>query len=155
MESELQTTNVDIEVTGDVFETKLPERKMFLQLPDERPLLRRSTSPSIVLSGEDDFKILPARSTSDLPSQDQSRKPSSSRKNSIVSFFFPSKSPQLSPEEAKHGEKGKFLSPAGLSVPSSVTKSKGKTLNKKYTALLSFIILFFIHLERSLRQMRT
>jgi hypothetical protein len=93
MELELQTTDADIEATGDVFETKLPERKMFLQLPDERPLLRRSTSPSIVLSGEDDCKISPARSTSDLPSPDQSRKPSSSRKSSIVSFFFQAKVP--------------------------------------------------------------
>ena len=57
MEFELQTTNVDIEATGDDFETKLPERNMFLQLPDERPLLRRSTSPSIVFSAESFYKI--------------------------------------------------------------------------------------------------
>ena len=130
MDFEIQTTNVDIEATGDNFETKLPEHKMFLQLPNERPLLRRSTSPSIVLSGEDDCKITPAKSTSDLPSPDQSRKPSSSRKNSIVSFFFPSKSPKLSPEEVKHGEQGKFLSPADLTDSSSVLKLKGKTLKK-------------------------
>ena len=147
MEFELQTTNADIEATGDVFETKLQECKMFLQLPDERPLLRRSTSPSIVLSGEDDCKISLARSTSVLPSPDGSRKLSSSRKNSIVSFFFPSKSPELSPEEAKQNEseRGKFLSPAGLLDSSSALK---------LSALLSFIILFFIHLEQSLRQMR-
>ena len=130
MEFELQTANADIEASGDVFDTKLPERKMFLQLPDERPLLRRSTSPSIVLSGEDGCKISPARSTSFLPSPDLSRKPSSSRKNSIVSFFFPSKSPHLSPEEAQHGEQGKFLNPSDLTDSSSVLKPKEKTLKK-------------------------
>ena len=92
MDFEIQTTNVDIEASGDVFETKLPKRKMFLQLPDERPLLRRSTSPSIVLSGDDDCKISPAKSTSVLPSPDQShsistRKPLGFRTNSIISFL--------------------------------------------------------------------
>ena len=135
MEFELKTTAVDIESSGDVFETKLPDRKMFLQLPDERPLLRRSTSPSIKLPGEDDCKISPARSTSVLPSPDLSHTPSlkklsGSRKNSIVSFFFPNKSPQMSPEEQKHGEHRKFLSPAGFNDSSSVPKSKGKLLKK-------------------------
>ena len=49
-----------------------------------------------------------------------------SRKNSIVSFLFPGKSPILSPDESKSK---KFLSPGASSAQSS-PKSKGKFLKK-------------------------
>ena len=65
-------------------------------------------------------KITPTRSnecipasTTDLPTNKV--KPGS-RKNSIVSFLFPSKSPQLSPEE---GKSKKFLSPGATESPKS------------------------------------
>ena len=51
-----------------------------------------------------------------------------SRKNSIVSFLFPGKSPTLSPDESKSK---KFLSPGpGASSAQSSPKSKGKFLKK-------------------------
>ena len=127
MELELQETS------GDSFDKKNPQLN-FLKPPDERPLLRRSTSPSIVLSSDDGAMISPAMSTSALPSPDLSqptndKKISGSRKNSIVSFFFSAKSPQLSPEHTKQDECSKFLS-AGAISDTSGSKSKGKHLKK-------------------------
>ena len=37
---------------GAESETELAERKMFLQLPEEKPLIRRSTSPTIKITSD-------------------------------------------------------------------------------------------------------
>ena len=78
-------------------------------------------------------KISPARSNDclpphnpDIPASNFSKLKPGSRKNSIVSFLFPGKSPTLSPDENKSK---RFLSPGALPTQSS-PKSKGKFLKK-------------------------
>ena len=65
-------------------------------------------------------KITPTRSNECIPASsadlNTNKVKPGSRKNSIVSFLFPSKSPQLSPEE---GKSKKFLSPGATESPKS------------------------------------
>ena len=77
-------------------------------------------------------KITPARSDDCIGGNDNDLHPSSyskvkpgSRKNSIVSFLFPGRSPTLSPDNEAKSKK--FLSPGASDSPS---KSKGKFLKK-------------------------
>ena len=49
MELALKTRSFGDDTEENCSENKLSDRKMFLQLPEERPLIRRSTSPTIVV----------------------------------------------------------------------------------------------------------
>ena len=122
----------------DVCHTKTIERQMCLQLPDERPFQRRSTSPTIVLPGEDDqsgSSISPSNSISPCVSRrsSASRKSSPSRKNSFVSCLSPNLSPPTSPEYPPTSEtKNNFLSPTNtFSLPKSKVKLLKKTASVK------------------------
>ena len=115
------------------------ERQMCLQLPEERPFLRRSTSPTIVLPGEDDHSlgssISPSNSNSPGASRrsSSSRKNSGSRKNSFVSCLSPNVSPPLSPEYSPSTDtKNNFLSPTNtFNLPKSKVKLLKKTASVK------------------------
>ena len=122
----------------DVCHPATIERQMCLQLPDERPFLRRSTSPTIVLPGEDDLSgssISPSNSISPCVSRrsSASRKSSPSRKNSFVSCLSPNLSPPTSPEYPPTAEtKSNFLSPTNtFSLPKSKVKLLKKTASVK------------------------
>ena len=115
------------------------ERQMCLQLPEERPFLRRSTSPTIVLPGDEDqsigSSISPSNSNSPCLSRrsSSSRKNSGSRKNSFVSCLSPNISPPLSPEYSPPTDaKSNFLSPTNtFDLPKSKVKLLKKTASVK------------------------
>ena len=125
----------------DVCKPGALERQMCLQLPEERPFLRRSTSPTIVLPGEEDHSVLSASSLSPSNSlspcisrrSSASRKNSGSRKNSFVSCLSPNISPPLSPEYSPQTDsKSNFLSPTNtFEVPKSKVKLLKKTASVK------------------------
>ena len=122
MECQIKETNIDLNTATDSHGSNPMQQRMLLQLPEEKPLIRRSTSPTILLQGVDGCKLSAAKSTSVLIAledatstlsshPDGDKKHFGSRKNSIVSFFFSNKTSELSPEESKQPNSDNFLNP--------------------------------------------
>ena len=122
MECQIKETNIDLNTATDSHGSNPMQQRMLLQLPEEKPIIRRSTSPTILLQGVDGCKLSAAKSTSVLIAledatstlsshPDGDKKHFGSRKNSIVSFFFSNKTSELSPEESKQPNSDNFLNP--------------------------------------------